>query len=192
MSGTAQASDGEGELWVFGYGSLMWDPGFPHIEALRARLAGYHRAFCIYSWHYRGTQERPGLVLGLAPGGACVGRAFRVHAEEAGAVRAYLWDREMRAGRDAAYIDRVVPLTLDGGARVEALTHVALPSAEQYAGDLPLEEAARLIAQGSGTRGRSLDYLRNTARHLAELEIDDRRIAGLLDRAEALATDVGD
>jgi len=86
---------GGGDIWVFGYGSLMWNPGFPHVEVRPARLRGYHRAFCLYSEHYRGTPERRGLVLGLDRGGSCVGRAFRVAAGEADAAMDYLIKREM-------------------------------------------------------------------------------------------------
>ena len=89
---------GQQTLWVFAYGSLMWQPGFPFVEARRARLEGYHRSFCIYSLHYRGTQQRPGLVLGLARGGTCEGIAFRVADEDAPAVRAYLHARELIYG----------------------------------------------------------------------------------------------
>ncbi len=85
----------DGDIWVFGYGSLMWNPGFPHVEVRPATLRGYHRAFCLYSEHYRGTPERRGLVLGLDRGGSCVGRAFRVAADEADAAMDYLIKREM-------------------------------------------------------------------------------------------------
>ena len=84
----------DGDIWVFGYGSLMWRPGFPHLEVAPALLHGYHRAFCIYSVHHRGSRERPGLILGLDRGGSCQGRAFRVAAADAEATIAYLDDRD--------------------------------------------------------------------------------------------------
>ena len=82
-------------FWVFAYGSLMWRPGFPHADSRPAVLHGYHRALCVYSTRYRGTPERPGLVLGLDRGGSCRGRVRRVSGEDAGHVRAYLTEREM-------------------------------------------------------------------------------------------------
>ena len=84
-----------GDIWVFGYGSLMWRPDFPHVETRPARLRGYHRALCVLSTRYRGTKARPGLVLGLDRGGSCVGRAFRVAARDADRVLAILHEREM-------------------------------------------------------------------------------------------------
>jgi cation transport protein ChaC len=155
-----------GAFWVFAYGSLMWDPGFPFAESRKARLFGYHRRFCVYSVRYRGTPECPGLVLGLDRGGCCTGVAYQVAATDSEAVRAYLWEREMFTH---TYQARRVPVVLDGAARVTALTFVVDRAHRQYAGRLPTAEVARLIAQGHGSRGPCRDYLLNTVRHLAEL-----------------------
>ena len=83
------------DYWVFGYGSLMWDPGFPYDAALPGLLVGYHRQFCLYSYRYRGTRERPGLVLGLDRGGSCRGVVYRVPDDAVAATKAYLWEREL-------------------------------------------------------------------------------------------------
>ncbi len=83
------------DLWVFGYGSLIWNPGFPHLEVRRGRLHGYHRGFCVYSHVYRGTPERPGLVFGLDRGGSCEGLVYRVPAAEAEETLDYLYRREL-------------------------------------------------------------------------------------------------
>ena len=100
------------DLYVFAYGSLMWDPGFRFVERRRGLLRGYHRAFCIYSHHYRGTPQNPGLVLGLAPGGACRGIVYRVAPADDKEVRAYLWEREI--GNDGVYVEKHLPVLLDG------------------------------------------------------------------------------
>ena len=126
---------GQQTLWVFAYGSLMWQPGFPFVEARRARLEGYHRSFCIYSLHYRGTQQRPGLVLGLARGGTCEGIAFRVADEDAPAVRAYLHARELIYG---VYREARLPADLVGDGdpqRVDVLTYIAEMGHPSFAGD---------------------------------------------------------
>lgn len=164
------------DWWVFGYGSLMWDPGFPHQEARTALLRGYHRRFCVYSMRYRGTPARPGLVLGLAPGGSCRGMVFRVAAEQGEKVLDYLWEREMITG---VYRPswRLVE-TPEG--RERALTFVADPKHEQFC-RLDLPATAALIRQGIGQRGACRDYLINTDRHLREFGIQDRMLARLIE-----------
>src|ERR1700761_303430 len=141
------------EHWVFGYGSLMWNPGFPFAERRRARLNGRHRSFCIYSVHHRGTYQRPGLVLGLAPGGAVVGAAYRVAEEHWAETYAYLVEREQPT---ETYVERHIPVTLDDGRRVEALSFLSDRPPPQWAGLLSLENQAELIAGATGLSGRNV------------------------------------
>ncbi len=155
-------------LWVFGYGSLMWQPGFRYAEARPARLEGYHRAFCIYSLHYRGTERRPGLVLGLARGGACEGMAFRVADADAASVRAYLHARELIYG---VYREAMLPADLAGGDRVDVLTYVAETGHPSFAGNVPLARQAAIIRCASGVAGSNLVYLVATLRRLREMGI---------------------
>ncbi len=157
------------DIWVFAYGSLMWDPGFEYLEAAPALLRGYHRAFCVYSHVYRGTSARPGLVLGLDRGGACKGMAFRVAAGKAAAVLVYLDKREKVTD---VYHRRIVPVATSAG-RVMAHAYVVDRGHDQYAGKLTPERAAALIAQGVGRSGANPEYLENTVRHLDELGITD-------------------
>ncbi|MEE8545962.1 MAG: gamma-glutamylcyclotransferase [Alphaproteobacteria bacterium] len=171
-----RAADG---FWVFGYGSLMWRPGFDHLEMHPATLHGYHRAFCIYSWRYRGTRARPGLVLGLDRGGSCRGRAYRVADDKADAVRRYLDDREMEY---EVYRQLMCRVGLDDGRRVAALCHVVNRSCHQYTGRLSEQRTVALIRQGRGIMGSCGEYLANTVRHLDEMGIGD----GPLHRLEAL------
>ena len=158
-----------GEVWVFAYGSLMWDPGFAYLEAAPALLRGYHRAFCIYSFVYRGTEARPGLVLGLDRGGACKGMAFRIAAAKGAGVLDYLDAREKVTD---VYVRRAVPITV-GGRKVTAHTYVADRGHHQYAGTQTLRQAVRLIAQGAGVGGSNRDYLESTVNHLDKLGITD-------------------
>ncbi len=170
-----------GDLWVFGYGSLMWDPGFSHAEVRTARLHGYHRALCLLSVRNRGTPERPGLVLALDRGGSCWGRAYRVAAADAEHVRAYLWEREMYTG---AYRPVEAAVGLHGGARVTALTFAARPGHAQYCRPETDDRAADLVVQGRGSYGTSLDYLRNVIRHLDDFGIPDGPLHRILALAE--------
>jgi len=161
-----------GDLWVFGYGSLMWNPDFDHVESRPALLHGYQRAFCIYSVTYRGTPEHPGLVLGLNRGGACRGVAFRVSESNRETVLSALWTREMQR---LVYSPKLLPVEMDVGS-VQALTFVADPSHESYAGHLALEHVAVTIASCCGARGPNIDYLAKTIRHLEALGIDEPRL----------------
>ncbi len=165
-----------GDFWVFGYGSLMWHPGFPHLEVRRARLHGFHRRFCVYSMRYRGTPERPGLVLGLDRGGSCIGLAYRVPAAEGEAVMEYLHEREMLTG---IYISRWLKLETEAG-EIEAATFVVDPTHPQYTGRLDVEATADLIVQGHGERGPCGEYLENTVRHLEALGIPPGSLLRLL------------
>lgn len=172
-----------GDLWVFGYGSLMWEPGFPHLDHQAAMLYGYHRAFCILSHFYRGTPEQPGVVLGLDIGGACRGRAFRVAAAERAAAIRYLLDREMISGVYRPTLCRVYP---DAMPPVQALAFVANRQHAQYAGHAPPETIAELIRRGRGARGPCRDYLENTVRQLEALGISDGPAHHMLDLVVAL------
>ncbi len=167
-----------GDIWVFGYGSLMWRPGFAYRDAHPALLRGYHRSFCVYSVRYRGTPERPGLVVGLDRGGSCRGRAYRVAAADVGRVCAYLDGRELVTG---VYRRRLVPITLPGG-RVEAYAYIVDRGHRQYAAKLPLDEAADAIVAGRGGEGDNQVYLENTVASLGDLGVHDRQLDALLRR----------
>ncbi|MFT5539041.1 MAG: cation transport protein ChaC [Alphaproteobacteria bacterium] len=159
-----------GDLWVFGYGSLMWDPGFPFLARRPALLRGYHRALCVYSHVWRGTPACPGLVLGLDRGGACRGIAFRVAADEAAQVIDYL-DRRERVTE--VYVRKPMTVLLAGGERVVVETYVVDRAHLQYAGRLDPQESVRLVRQGSGRGGANFDYLENTVRHLDEMGLKE-------------------
>jgi cation transport protein ChaC len=162
--------DAAGDLWVFGYGSLMWRPGFPFVERQHAHLHGYHRSLCIFSHVHRGTPENPGLVLGLDRGGRCHGVAFRVAAEEAGATVHYLREREQVT---SVYLERRLSVRLDDGRAVTALAYVADRQHPQYAGRLSFDEVLKLVRQGQGVSGLNPDYVRSTHEHLLGMGIVD-------------------
>lgn len=173
-------------LWVFGYASLMWNPGFPVAERALATLTGFHRSFCMSSIHHRGTVEDPGLVLALDPGdgAACSGLALRVEDGEESATIAYLRERELIS---SAYREQIVPLTLEDGRIVQALAYVVDRAHEQYVAHLTLEEQARIIAHAVGGRGPNTEYLWNTTSHLDELGIEDADLRWLSDRVRELS-----
>src|SRR5438067_7081302 len=153
----------KGDLWVFGYGSLMWRPGFEYIEQVQARLVGEHRALCVYSFVHRGTPEKPGLVLGLDRGGACRGIAFRVAEKNRPVVVAYLRAREQVT---SVYreVMRSVWLENDPRQRVSALAYVVDRGHMQYAGRLSLAEQHRHVLQGHGQSGANRDYVTATVK----------------------------
>lgn len=168
--------------WVFGYGSLMWKPGFEYEETRPARLEGFHRDFCIYSHHYRGTPERPGLVLGLDAGGVCQGLAFRFAPARRTEVIDYLNERELVG---YAYTPKVVDI--DTGSEIlRAYTFVADNSHRQYAGQLPLDKSAQLIMNAQGLSGLNRDYLINTVKQLEHMGFKDDSLHTLLKHIEYL------
>jgi cation transport protein ChaC len=170
------------ERWVFGYGSLMWRPGFAYVDRQPATLHGRRRAFCIYSVHHRGTYARPGLVLGLAAGGATRGAAYRIAEAEWAAVHAYLMEREQPT---ETYIEARRTVWLAGGRKVDCLVFLSDVHHPQWAGALTLEAQARLIAGASGLSGRNVDYLRDLVAHLADEGISDEGMNRLLHLVEA-------
>jgi len=171
-----------GERWVFGYGSLMWRPGFAFQERQPATLHGRRRAFCIYSVHHRGNYERPGLVLGLAPGGAVRGCVYRVAEADWAETYAYLREREQPT---ETYYAAGVFTRLADGRRVEALTFLSDVRHPQWAGALSLERQAELIAGSTGLSGRNVDYLRDLVLHLEAEGVRDRAMERLLALVEA-------
>ncbi len=168
-------------FWVFGYGSLMWQADFPFTKKRRAMLHGYHRALCVYSWVYRGTEQAPGLVFGLDRGGAVSGMAYRIAGKHVKDVYALIYQREMVT---AVYRPRWVRLRLTDGTpeTVTALAFVANEKNEQYAGKLPEDELVRLTKAGRGSKGPCTEYVLNTADHLRECGIRDRRLERLARR----------
>ena len=176
-----RSSEDQADLWVFGYGSLMWRPGFDLVEKEPAALIGAHRSLCIYSFHHRGTQAHPGLVLGLDEGGACRGVAFRVAQANADATLTYLREREQVTD---VYVEAMKPVSLlDGSGReLEALCYIVDRGHPQYAGRLSLERQAELVRSASGLSGNNIDYVLNTVRHLEEVGIHDVELMALAQR----------
>jgi cation transport protein ChaC len=172
-------------LWVFGYGSLIWNPEFPVAERQIARLHGWHRSFCMHSIHHRGTEAAPGLVLALdqAAGAVCDGVAFRVQPGAEAATIAALRERELIS---SAYLERHLPVDLADGTKVTALAFVIDPDHVQYCGGMALEDQAQIIARAVGGRGPNRDYLFATAEHLAELGIADPDLTWLAARVRGL------
>lgn len=172
-------------LWIFGYGSLMWNPGFDHAERRIARLHGFHRSFCMRSIHHRGTPEEPGLVLALdaAAGAVCDGVAFAVAEAGREATLAYLRERELVS---SAYLETVQEIELAGGERVPAVAFIVDTAHVQYCGGLPLDDQARIIARAVGGRGPNCEYLWNTVAALAGLGLHDPDLAWLADRVRQL------
>lgn len=175
------------DFWVFAYGSLMWNPGFPFLESHPALVRGYHRSFCVESTHYRGTKEKPGLVLGLDRGGACRGRAYKVCRTQGKTVSDYLHEREMLSG---IYEPRWLRATLQpaAGSPMEVPSTPASPpspprvvAAAAFVVDrrhesyrrLQADQVAEQILRGIGTKGTNVAYLENTVRHLDELGVAD-------------------
>lgn len=169
-----------GDFWVFGYGSLIWRPGFAHVETRRARLHGYRRSLCVYSFVHRGTRERPGLVLGLDRGGSCIGLAFRVPGDLRNEVITYLRERELVTN---VYLERMLSIRLgngetnggdaNGGETVPAVAYVVDRTHEQYAGALDAADAAAVVRGAVGQSGKNEDYVFSTLEHLEALGIRD-------------------
>lgn len=170
-------------FWVFGYGSLLWNPGFAPAEKVRATLHGYHRSFCMLSIHHRGTEDNPGLVLALDEADAtCTGLAFKVQGDQEAEVLQYLRDRELIS---SAYLEKHVTLHADDGREIEALAYVINREHVQYC-QFTLEKQAQMIAAGQGGRGPNTEYLYNTADLLAELQIPDPDMDWLVTRVREL------
>ena len=182
MTESVPTTGNHGDLWVFGYGSLMWRPGFSFVEMQAGRVAGFVRDMCFLSIHYRGTPETPGLVCGLMEDarGVCVGRAIRVAAAEAAAEIAYLDARELITD---IYHPRTVVVTLEDGRTVSARCYVADTTHAQFVGGWSEAEKAAAIAAGRGSEGRSLDYLASLVSHMDELGIGDGHMHRLLELA---------
>lgn len=173
-------------MWVFGYGSLLWNPGFEIDDKQIGLMHDYARSFCMRSIHHRGTTENPGLVLALdaAKGASCEGVALRVKAGTEDETLAYLRERELIS---SAYLERILPVHLVSGDVIEAVTYVIDPAHVQYC-HLELEEQAQVIAKAVGDRGPNTDYLHNTASHLVELGIEDADLNWLSLRVKALCS----
>ncbi|HEY0919436.1 gamma-glutamylcyclotransferase [Devosia sp.] len=168
----------QNSYWVFGYGSLIWKPGFAYERAVPALLPGAHRSLCIYSHRHRGTPERPGLVFGLMPGGSCRGMAFEIAPDRWDGVLCYLREREMDRG---VYREAQRAVRLAGGdGEVRALAFMVDVRHAQYAGRLALAEQLRLVRAGLGESGPNVEYVLATARHLEQLGINDKALRALV------------
>ena len=168
------------QFWVFGYGSLMWRPGFAYLRSEAARVHGYHRSLCVYSYVHRGTPEEPGLVLGLDRGGSCHGMAFEVSAENWESTIAYLRAREQVT---SVYLEKRTSITLLGSRlTVEAVTYVVDRAHQQYAGVLDDDALERHVRSGIGVSGHCTDYVMSTLAHLREMNIHDPALERLAQR----------
>ena len=169
----------DGALRVFAYGSLIWNPGFSYVERRKAKLLGYSRRLCVWSHHYRGAPESPGLVFGLDPGGECLGVVFRVEPKFREPTLAYLRARELITN---VYLETEVVAVLESGEPVRAKTYVADVVHSQYAGRLSLERTLEIVRRASGRNGSNAEYVLNTRAHLEMLGIDDPELDWLCER----------
>jgi glutathione-specific gamma-glutamylcyclotransferase len=177
------------ELWVFGYGSLIWRPGFEYIERVPAHVIGLHRSLCVYSFDHRGTPERPGLVLGLDFGGACRGIAYRVPVKHRAATLAYLREREQTT---AVYREMVRNVLLEGKPerRVDALCYVVDRGHVQYARGLSHDRQLEIVRRAHGRSGNNRDYVVETVKALEALKIIDHDLHILAERLKGHDTQV--
>ena len=167
------------QSWIFGYGSLMWKPGFQFEASEPALVVGLHRSLCVKSFVHRGTPEKPGLVLGLDRGGSCRGLAFRIAISKWDETIAYLRAREQVT---MVYLERTRPVSLlTSGEMVRAVTYVVDRAHQQYAGVLDLRTLVELVQQGSGISGNCRDYVLNTVAHLRDMKIHDHRLEQLIE-----------
>jgi len=180
----ASLRDGGEPVWIFAYGSLLWDAELRDAATEPALLYGYHRSFCLLSYDYRGTAANPGLTLGLDRGGSCRGAALRLAIDALDRI----WHREM-SGR-LVYAARLLRVQTANGMR-QSLAFTALRTCPDYAGKLSLDEAARMILGAAGHRGSCRDYFENTLRHLEQLGFADRPLRRLAERVKALAAHDG-
>jgi len=174
-------------MWVFGYGSLLWNPGFPVARSERATLQGYARSFCMSSIHHRGTEDHPGLVLALdaQTDADCKGLALAVQAGHEDRTLQELRERELIS---SAYVEKMLDVRLDSGETVNAVTYVIDADHVQYCGGMPLEEQAQIIAHAVGGRGPNTEYLYNTAEHLAEIGLRDADLEWLSQRVRSITS----
>ncbi|PCI41159.1 MAG: gamma-glutamylcyclotransferase [Rhodospirillaceae bacterium] len=172
--------DSPPDLWVFGYGSLMWNPGFRYKEKLSGQIDGFHRSLCILSTSYRGTPDNPGLVLGLDEGGTCEGLAFCIAPENIEAAITYLDDREQI---NQVYCPVHVDVALEDGRVINACTFVARKSHDQYV-NFPIDKQAQLVARGHGDRGSALDYLSSTIERFDNFGFDEQELRTILAKAQ--------
>ena len=166
------------DIWIFGYGSLVWQPGFKFENHEIGILENYKRSFCIWSVHYRGTPEKRGLVLALdkVKGSKCDGLLFKVKAKNSDSVLSYLRKRELISD---AYLEDIVNVKLNSGSIVKAYTYVVNRDHEQYAGLLSKEEQASIINSAKGSKGLNTEYLYNVTRCLRDLDIKDLELEKL-------------
>jgi len=161
------------DFWVFGYGSLIWNPGFSFLERQPATIHGLHRSLCVYSWVHRGTQESPGLVLGLDKGGSCKGMAMRSSQADRQAIIDYLRRREQVT---AVYLERWRKIVLTSGETVSALVYVVDQSSPQYAKGLSLDDQAEIVRHARGGSGLNPDYVANTVEAMRKEGLRDRQL----------------
>jgi glutathione-specific gamma-glutamylcyclotransferase len=166
--------------WIFAYGSLMWRPDFEFMRVLPARLSGYHRRLCVYSYHYRGTPERPGLVLGLDRGGSCIGLAYQVSESRWQETLDYVRKREMITG----VYREIVKRTYVEDTVVEAVTYAVVRSHPQCAPVMSVAETMGYVERGQGLSGRCTDYVCNTISHLRGMGVHDRGLEQLTPHLE--------
>jgi cation transport protein ChaC len=173
-------------MWVFGYGSLLWNPGFEVAEEVIGQLDGYARSFCMRSIHHRGTDEHPGLVLALDQSAevSCQGVALAVAAGHETKTLEYLRERELIS---SAYLEKNLDVTLVDGRKITAVTYVIDETHDQYCGELALEEQAQIIATAVGGRGPNTEYLYNTATHLTQIGLHDPDLEWLTQRVRHLS-----
>jgi glutathione-specific gamma-glutamylcyclotransferase len=179
LAATLKDWDGKRDVWLFGYGSLIWNPGMPAAESVHGRISGYHRGLYLWSRVNRGTPERPGLVLALDRGGSCTGVAFRLAGETALSHLQVLWQREMPMG---SYRPAWLPCRLADGRRVTALAFVMRRDVATYTGKLPDDIVKAVFGCACGRYGTTLDYVSRTVRALRESGMPDRALEALLKR----------
>ena len=174
--------DAQQDIWVYGYGSLMWDPGFHFSEVRLARLHGYQRRFTYWTRIARGTVERPALMLTLEQqadaGCCCTGLAFRIHAGHAEVESAMLWRREMLRN---GYCPTLLPVDTPQGP-LRALVFACNHAHDDYAGEMSLDDTAAVIAVASGAVGTNREYLEKMALQMQALQIEDPYVERLLQR----------